>query len=255
MTPLHELIDELYRQTMAEAAPVGTAAASCPLPTGSEPGARVQRLRRVLDEMGERLTADDQLRLDDVAPPTEEICLRILTHWQQLTQSIEGIREHEQSLEADIARMQPWGDFDVMKVEQLAERGVHICFWRVRLVAMTDDMSHLDDTELQLCPVSQDAEWAYYVTIGTESSPKPLASAERVEICPCPVSTLIMLQTRDKDARRRLETLRDDYALAHYGEMYAALRQALPPGSPLPLLRQPHRGLRQRIREMFGKGL
>lgn len=254
MTTLHELIEDLYQQTMADAVPAAPAPDVPAVDDGGSPDDPiVARIRRVLGEMGQLLTQDDELRLD-VAPPTDEIRLRILNHWEQLTQSIARIREHEQSLEADIARMQPWGDFDVVKVEQLAARGVHIHFWRAPhpLMAAVDAPPLTEGHRLHI--ISHDSDWTYFVTIAdTDCPPAVPAGVQPVEICPCPISTLIMLQTRDKDARRRKEMLREDYALAHYSEVYAALRQALPPGSPLPQLRAVHRGLRQRFRQLLAQ--
>lgn len=253
MTLLNELIEDLYRKTVASTDRIS--AAADPAAPASENGlhdAHVDRIRRVLTEMSQHLTLDDQLRLD-VPPPTDEIRLRIMNHWEQLTQSITGIHDHMKSLENDIAKMQPWGDFDVIKVEQLAALGVYVKFWRIahkKLPAQNNEQAMI---EQQLCPISQDAEWVYFVTINADDEHPAPVGAEPIEICPCPISTLIMLQTRDKDSLRRFEMLREDYALAHYSEMYAALRQALPPGTPLPQLKAGHRSLREKIRHLINR--
>ena len=252
MNVLNELIETLWSESQAD----GTAYSHATESSAQEPilhDTQAERIRRVLTEMGELLSQADQPRLDEKAP-SPEICQRILNHWDQLNSSVQGIHEHIKALEADISRMQPWGDFDVMKVDQLAQRGIFMRFWRFPIRRMADVQApeeHLVNHHARI--ISQDANWIYFVTFGNNDKPTNPEGAEPIEICPCPISTLIMLQTRDKDSLRALETLREDYALAHYGEMYAALREALPAGTQLPQLRSPHRGLRQRLRHILGK--
>lgn len=254
MPLLNELINEIYSKTMdeksrSEATDTGPNATL----SGQQHDARIERLSRVLCEMGQLLSQADQPCLDE-APPSEQITLRILSHWEQLTSSAIGIQEHMNSLENDIARMQPWGDFDVMKVEQLAARGVHIHFWRIAIGELSKVLSDTFLSVHQARIISQDSEWVYFVTVDSEDHPKQVPeNAVMVDICPCPVSTLIMLQTRDKDTLRNLETLRGDYALAHYGEVYAALRNLLPAGTPMPQLAPEHKTLKQKIRHLFAK--
>lgn len=251
MTLLNELLDELRDEAMARNA----SPAAMPVATDSsapnQRDAHTERLHRVLVEMGQVLDPDEQPPLD-AQPPSDEICLRILNHWEQFGASMNGIREHIASLDRDISLMQPWGDFDVMKVEQLKDQGVYVRFWRadVQFLPTTSEASLYVEHRVRV--ISQDAQWVYFVTIDDKASRYYFPPhAEAVEICPCPISTLIMLQTRDKDSLRRIEMLRGDYALAHYAEVYAALRQALPPGQPLPLLQREHRSLRQKIHQIF----
>lgn len=253
MTQLSELIERLYSATECDPSPTpaddSTTTASLSLR-----GTEVERIRRVLTEMAQMLDADERPRVNEPAP-SDEIRLRILNHWEQMTDAVAGIKKHCESLEHDIAKMQPWGDFDVLKVEALASRGVMVKFWRIG----TNSLPSRGDEDLlrlhQISLISQDADWIYFVTISTEGEDLQLpAEVERVDICPCPVSTLIMLQTRDKDTIKRLETLRGDYALAHYAEMHAALQQALPPDAVIETEAAPHRSLRQKIRRLLRKG-
>lgn len=252
MDLLNELVESLYSQCMAETAPSDIVAeATVQDPTVACNDATTERIRRVLTEMGELLSEADQPRLDE-QPPTPLICQRILNHWDQFTASVQGIREHLSNLEHDIERMQPWGDFDVMKVEQLEAHGIHIGFWRTPISQLPEDSDEELIVKYQVRIISHDALYVYFVTINTEGETVILPQqAQHIDICPCPVSTLIMLQTRQKDSLRSLQTLREDYALAHYGEMYAALRQVLPPGTPLPQLKAERKGLRQKIRQFF----
>lgn len=251
MSVLSEIIDQLYEQSQQSASLANHTGAVEDAATDRH---LVDRLWRVLTEMADVLTTDEQPEGDDVAP-SPEVCLRIMNHWDAMTQSEEGIRSHMASLEADIARMQPWGDFDVMKVEALAHRGIRVRFWITPLSQLAQCLSHPQLAEH--CPqvISQDASRAYLVTVSTEDSPlvMPTALATEADICPCPISTLIMLQTRDKDSLKQVENLRGDYALAHFSEVYAALRQLLPPDADMPELRRNLPTLRQRLHRLFAK--
>lgn len=254
LNELNDLIERLYAETFHEgglqqqsANSVDTEAAT------TDSGEYVNRLRQVLDEMGAMLQTEDQPNMAETAPD-EAACLRILNHWEQMMLSAAGHRQHMMSLERDIQKMQPWGNFDVMKVEQLASAGCQIRFWRIAAHLLPLRLAEGTWNCNNLKVVTQDLETAYFVTITTETetAPEP-ADAEEVDICPCPVSTLIMLQTRDKDSLRQLETLQGDYALCHYGEVYNALLELLPEGAPLPQLATEHTGLRQRLHALFSK--
>lgn len=252
MSTLNDLIERLYHETVTQQ----HTAASLRLtdqPSSPPPddGILLARLRRVLDQMGSLLRLEDQLDLD-VTPPSDAVCTRILNHWESMMQSIEGIQSYMQSLEADIQQMQPWGDFDVLKVERLAQCGCQIRFWRMDSLRLTSSEGSPWYTDSHLFVVSREGNDTYFVTVTPVDSPVPMPpEAHEVTICPSPISTLIMLQTRYKDSLRKLQSQLDDYALAHYAELYSTLRHALPEGSPLPQLRSSHHGLRERIRRLF----
>ena len=247
MSTLSQLIEQLYAQ--CDAAAVGTSTTTPVAPADAATAgqdARVDRMLRTLREMADVLSPEDQPQPCNAAP-CAEVCQRIITHWESFGNSLQSITDHMRSLDADIARMQPWGDFDVMKVEALAERGTVIRFWRIA----SDVIAQGDVSESSACHfVSTDGDWHYFVSVTQQGvSPVVPAGAEEVSICPCPISTLIMLQTRDKDALRRIDTLRGDYALIHYAEIYAALHEARP-DMVLPVPQQPE-GFRSRLRQLW----
>lgn len=252
MNELNELIESLYRETFEDGRLPQQSAVSAIVPTEPEEKSDlIVRLRQVLDEMGAMLQDEDQPNMSESAPD-EAACLRILNHWEQMMLSANGLRQHMQSLEQDIQKMQPWGNFDVMKVEQLASVGYQIRFWKIasHLLPLRIAEGYWSDCQLKV--IAQDTETTYFVTVSThpQRSGKP-TDAEEVDICPCPVSTLIMLQTRDKDSLKKLEMLQGDYALCHYGEVYNALRLALPEGAPLPQRPSERPSLRQRIHSIL----
>lgn len=200
----------------------------------SEEEIHATRLLRVAREMAALLRQEDQPNLNQPAP-SQEARLLILNHWESMMQKMAGIRQHMQSLEQDILKMQPWGNFDVMKVEQLAQHGCHIRFWTLDSATMEQQKEERWFVASSALIVANDGETAHFVTV-TMGQERPIVPPEaiEVELCPSPVSTLIMLQTRDKDSLKRLDTLLGDYALCHYGEVYAALRCSLPEGAEMP---------------------
>ncbi len=252
MTELNELIERLYSETIERGELPKPSTETTSFSENDEEEADTQRMLHVLNEMGALLDEDDQPKIEE--SPSEEALLRILNHWESMIHSVQGIKEHMQSLEQDIVKMQPWGDFDVMKVEQLAHHGCQIRFWKMdstRLSAQLTDPWFIDYNALI---VAQDSETSYFVTVSDNSNRPPVpAEAEEVNICPCPVSTLIMLQTRDKDSLKRMETLLGDYALVHYGEVYSALRKKLPKGTELPHLAVHRETLSDKLRRFFKK--
>ncbi|MBO4753546.1 MAG: hypothetical protein J5543_03040 [Bacteroidales bacterium] len=250
MTALNELIERLYNENIGQADQPKPSAEVPSSSDNSEEEAETRRMLHVLNEMGALLNEDDQPKIED--SPSEEALLRVLNHWEAMTHSVQGIKEHMQSLELDIAKMQPWGDFDVMKVEQLANHGCYVRFWKMNGELLSQKVEEPWFIECNVLVVSQDIETSYFVTVtDDEDTPSVPAEAEEVIICPCPVSTLIMLQTRDKDSLKKMETLLGDYALVHYGEVYSALRKKLPKNAELPQLVHQRESLRDKLRNFF----
>ncbi len=250
MTELNILIERLYKEGIEQG---GLPEQSVEMLFSSEDNEEevdTKRMYHVLNEMGALLNEDDQPKIEE--SPSEEALLRILNHWEAMMKSIQGIKEHMQSLEQDIVKMQPWGDFDVMKVEQLANHGCYIRFWKMNGGLLASMMAEPWFIENNVLIVTEDVDASYFVTVSdSEFNPTIPPEAEEVIICPCPVSTLIMLQTRDKDTLKKMETLLGDYALVHYGEVYSALRKKLPVGTELPQLFHRRETLRDKLRQFF----
>ena len=252
MTELNELIERLYSETIERGELPKPSIETPSSSDNREEEADTQRMLHVLNEMGALLNEDDQPKIEE--SPSEEALLRVLNHWEAMTHSVQGIKEHMQSLEQDIVKMQPWGDFDVMKVEQLAHNGCYIRFWKMDSVRLSSQFTEPWFIDGNVLIVTQDAETSYFVTVTDSNDHLPVpADVEEISICPCPVSTLIMLQTRDKDSLKKMETLLGDYALVHYGEVYSALRKKLPKGAELPHLAVRRETLSDKIRRFFKK--
>ena len=250
MTELNELIERLYKQGIEQGGLPMPPTEIPVLPPPNEEEVDTRRMLVVLNEMGALLNEDDQPKIEE--SPSEEALLRVLNHWEAMKQSMQGIKEHMQSLEQDIVKMQPWGDFDVMKVEQLSHHGCHIRFWKMNSELLSSRLAESWFVDCNVLIVTQDIEMTYFITVtDNEDRPPVPAEAEEVIICPCPVSTLIMLQTRDKDTLKKMETLLGDYALVHYGEVYSALRKKLPKDTELPQLAVRHETLSEKLRRFF----
>lgn len=242
MSELNTLIENLYADYLT-AASQGTAPDVTHVEAGAMSAAtqaEVERLSATYAEMLEVL-GDEADSLEEVLPgtaPDAAAMQLIVTQWQKLRQSIDGLSQHIESLEQDIRTMQPWGDFDVSKVERLRQWGCPLRFWTLR----SDRFAQLPTQHpegLRLHMVADDGETAYFVTLGMIPTGFLPPDVRAVELCPSPVSTLIMLQTRDRDSLKRLTTLQGDFALAHCTEVQCALRQLLPADTPLP--QTPHR--------------
>ena len=254
MSNLKELIDQLYEEvTRLPKDPDGGA---YPNEDSIDQDIDIDRLHRAVAQMTTCLQIEDLKDMQEQQPVVAEDVARLLLQWENLCNSVAGLKRHIQELDADIARMQPWGDFDVVKVEQLRQYDCHIRFWRMPVSCIASMSSEPWYTDLQVTVISHDQSDAYFVTISLgDETPNLPQQAKEIEICPCPVSTLIMLQTRDKDSLKRTQNLQGDFALAHYAELRETLRLLLPPGVELPKKKISHRqAIKARLKKVFHKG-
>lgn len=251
MSNLKDLIDKLYEEVtqQAELHAVSEDIAE----TESLTDIDTERLHQTLSQMSDVLQKEDLLDLQEATPLPAEETLRLLKQWDGVCRSIEGLKRHIQELEADIEKMQPWGDFDVVKLEQLKQHDCHVRFWTMPVATMATMVTEPWYADYQTLTVSHDAANVYFITVTVgDEQPQMPAQAKPVEICPCPVSTLIMLQTRDKDSIKRVQTLQGDFALAHYAELLATLRTVSPEEAELPQKKHHHRqSLRARMKRLF----
>ena len=253
MTHLKELIDRLYDEVVQsqDAANPDTAQPD----EWVESDFDTERLRGALTQMASCLQPEDLQDVQEAQALDVDATSRLLVQWGNLCSSMEGLRRHMQELDADITRMQPWGDFDVVKLEQLRQHECQVLFWTMPIDIFASQASEPWAVDSQAQLVSEDTSQAYFITLqlGNEEVAMP-PEATRIEICPCPVSTLIMLQTRDKDSLKRLQTMQGDFALAHYAELRETLRTLLPAGSMLPGQKLSRRQqLKARLKKLFRK--
>ncbi len=253
MSNLKELIDHLYEEVVMLPAEVQKEdeAVTDDFDTDIDP----ERLRLAVRQMSECLQQEDLGDLQAAAILNLEDTTRLLMQWESICNGISGLNRHMKELDEDIARMQPWGDFDVVKLNQLQQHDCNVMFWKMPVSIMATMTTESWYNDYQATIISHDQSDAYFITISLmNETPEMPALAERLEICPCPVSTLIMLQTRDKDSLKRMQTKQGDFALAHYAELRETLRSVLPPGTVLPKQHVSHRQLlKARLHKLFKK--
>lgn len=254
MNQLNELIEHLYREGIEEGQLLQKqdVAGTLLVPAdASTPD--LDRIRVMLEQMTQHLGAKEKSLLTDTQTSTLDYgqVQQLLLYWEKLQSDIEALKAHIRSLESDIVMMQPWGDFDVLKVEQLRQHGCNIRFWLMKSGQLALQQSEEWYTRCNVLKVDQDTDWDYFVTVTTQDDTLPDLPPEAQEqaICPCPVSTLIMLQTRDKDSLKQLEAEQASFTQMHYASLLHTLRQQ-DPSSGLPQDKRNVK-LRQRLRELF----
>ena len=179
-------------------------------------------LLEMLQEMRKHLS-DEDIRaglpcsgkhLADVSP--------LYVSWNRLRLTESRQLERIAELDADIARMQFWGDFPMSRIDQMAQQGKKMNFWRCTQTQFEGHRIQWNEnynTEL----VSQQDGYCYFVTTTPQGENTQLDDAQRVEVAPSPVSTLITLQTKAKDSLRQIRLEMGDFSLQHYRDVEFAL--------------------------------
>lgn len=253
MNNLKELIDHLYEEVTQQQDDTEWETENVADPLFANLDA--DRLCLAVKQMADVLQKDDLTNQQPASPLDGENAIRLVMQWENICKSVTGLNRHMKELDADILRMQPWGDFDVVKLNQLEQQDCHVRFWKMPISVMASMTAEAWYSDYQTTVISVDQKDSFFITITLgDEEPNMPAQAEKVEICPCPVSTLIMLQTRDKDSLKRVLTIQGDFALAHYAELRETLRELLPPGAELPKQKQSHRQMmKARLKKLFKK--
>lgn len=188
-------------------------------------------LTEMLQQMRDVLTRDD-LRaglplqsgmVTDVSP--------LLAQWVGMQS--DHVRQLQMigELDADIERLQPWGDYPMQRIDMLSSQGLCLQFWKAPSHVVDTHPEWVDGYQLQQVSTDGHTVW-FTVTVPTDAQIQ-LRGAQREEVPPSPLSTLIMLQTRAKDASRETLIRMGDFALEHYLTIESALglKNTLPPVS------------------------
>ena len=118
--------------------------------------------------------------------------------------------------------MEPWGDYPMARVDQLAQCSQSLLFWkctRTQYDAHSRQWKEAYQAEL----VSERGGQCYFVTVTPQGVPFVLPEAQQVQVAPSPVSTLITLQTKAKDSLKQIRIQMGDFSLQHYREVEATL--------------------------------
>ena len=179
-------------------------------------------LQTMLREMRVHLTVDDVRAGLPVADCSSADVSLLYADWVMLRNTERRQLQRIAELDADIARMGPWGDYPMASIDQLSQQGKSLGFWRCTQTQFEGHWAQWKEkynAEL----VSQQDGFCYFVTKVPQGNQLEISEAQPVDVPPCPISTLIMLQTRAKDSLRQVRLEMGDFSLQHYREVEAAL--------------------------------
>lgn len=121
------------------------------------------------------------------------------------------LKKYIQKLDSDIEMMFPWGELDLSETERLRAEGIALKYWEMDQKRFHQELQRSMDptiphwmSKYNVHPVSDANFKSYFTTrtpIGTEVQ---IPYAIQARMCPSPVSTLIILQTKAKDALKHL---------------------------------------------------
>lgn len=122
------------------------------------------------------------------------------------------LKKYIQQLDSDIDMMFPWGELDLSEAERLKEEGIALDYWEMDQKKFHQELQRSMDptiphwmSKYNARPVSDANAKSYFTTrtpLGTEVN---IPFAVKARMCPSPVSTLIILQTKAKDALKHLK--------------------------------------------------
>ena len=179
-------------------------------------------LQEMLAEMRKHLSVEDiraglpegNVQSSDISP--------LYGEWSSLRKTEARQLERIAELDADIQHMEPWGDYPMARVDQLAQRSQSLLFWRCSRVQY-DAHSRQWKEDYQAELVSERNGQCYFVTVTPQGVSFVLPDAHQEQVAPSPVSTLITLQTKAKDSLKQIRIQMGDFSLQHYREVEAAL--------------------------------
>lgn len=126
-------------------------------------------------------------------------------------EEVQLLKKYIQRLDSEIELMFPWGELDLAESERLRIEGTDLRFWTMDQKKFHLELQRSMDptiphwmSKYKVHPVSDAHSFSYFTTrtpLGTDIN-IPFASPARM--CPSPVSTLIILQTKAKDKLNQL---------------------------------------------------
>lgn len=172
--------------------------------------------------MRKHLTKED-IRAGLPAVETSDTDVSVLyVDWKTLCKKEQRQLERIAELDSDIQNMEPWGDYPMARIDQLAQRGLSLQFWQATQTQFEGHrQAWIDSFQAELVAVQ--GGQCYFVTVTPQGATVVLPEAQSVRVTPSPVSTLIMLQTLAKDSLRQIRLEMGDFSLQHYREVEAML--------------------------------
>lgn len=179
-------------------------------------------LLEMLSEMRRHLSADDiRAGLPESKDQAADIS-PLYGEWSALRHVERRQLERISELDSDIQKMEPWGDFPMANVDQLAQQGQRLAFWSCTRTVFDAHRREWSDA-YQADLISERNGVCYFVTVTPQGADFVLTDAKSVQVAPSPVSTLLTLQTKAKDSLRQTRVRMGDFSMQHYREVEAAL--------------------------------
>ena len=116
---------------------------------------------------------------------------------------IEELKKYISNLDIDITNRMPWGDLQVNYSEEYIKGSKTTRFW----TAPNDCFEANQNNWIERYNanfVSKGDFLTYFTTFTLSDIEIIMEGAEEAYVCPCPTSTLIMMQTRAKDLLKEL---------------------------------------------------
>lgn len=179
-------------------------------------------LTEMLQQMREVLTRDDIRAGLPLTPQGVTDVSPLYATWTTLYKELKRQHQSIAELDFDIQAMQPWGDFPMSQIDQYSRQGLSLQFWNCKS-SFFAVQQQLWSSEYGAQLVSEVGGKSYFTTLTPLDARPQLAGVEPCRVKPCPLSTLIMLQTRLQDTYRQTVIQLGDFALSHYLEVEAAL--------------------------------
>jgi len=186
-------------------------------------------LNEMLQQMRDILSRDDLRAGLPLQSSAETDVSPLLAQWVSMQSDYHHQQQMIRDLDSDIEHLQPWGDFPMQRIDQLSAQGHCLQFWKAPSQVLSAHPEWVDGYQLE--QVSTDGQTVWFTVVVPADAQIQLPGAQQQEVPPSPLSTLIMLQTRAKDASRETLIRMGDFALEHYLVIESALglSNTLPP--------------------------
>lgn len=127
---------------------------------------------------------------------------------------IQILKNYIKQLDSDIELMFPWGELDLSEVDSLRREGIALDFWQMDQKRFHQELQRSMDptiphwmSKYSAHPVSDANLKSYFTTRTPLGTDIQIPFATKAEMCPSPVSTLIILQTKAKDKLKQLSNV------------------------------------------------
>lgn len=181
-----------------------------------------EELAKVLSEMGKCIQKEDvKVGLPYDTEFTNDAAY-LIGLWNQQSKVVADLKHHIEELDYDIQARSPWGDLVVDSTTVFEPDKPVTRYWTAPKDCLESNHD-LWSNSYNISVISTGDYLSYFTTTTARDKDIMMEGAEEAKVCPSPVSTLIMLQTRAKDTLKHELIKQEDCAIAHYLEVEAML--------------------------------